>query len=234
MSIAAVCNPLTLSAALAVGVAGSVHCLAMCGGISGALGMRTRGIAGAARKSVHTATYQLGRLTSYTLAGAIVGASGGFLSAMFDLDRIAIITRIMAGLLLVAMALNTLFHWRPLSRLERLGGRLWTRLAPLARKLPSNGLLGSLLLGMLWGWLPCGFVYSMLMFAALSGGAAPAAALMLCFGLGTVPAVFGAGMLSARLGRVSVAYGLNQAAGWLLLIFGVLTMLGPFSPHSHH
>jgi sulfite exporter TauE/SafE len=57
---------------------------------------------------------------------------------------------------------------------------------------------------------------------------------MLCFGLGTVPAVFGAGMLSARLGRVSVAHGLNQAAGWLLLVFGVLTMLGPFSPHSHH
>ena len=175
----------------------------------------------------------MGRVTSYTLAG-IVGASGGFLSAMFDLEGFAVIARSMAGLLLIAMALNTLFHWRPLARLERLGGRLWSRLAPLARKLPSNGLLGSLLLGMLWGWLPCGFVYSMLMFAALSGGAAPAAALMLCFGLGTVPAVFGAGLLSARLGRVSVAYGLNQAAGWLLLIFGVLTMLGPFSPHSHH
>ena len=54
------------------------------------------------------------------------------------------------------------------------------------------------------GWLPCGFVYSILMFAALCGGAAPAAALMLCFGLGTVPAVFGAGLLSARLGRVGV------------------------------
>ena len=159
MSGAAVCNPLTLSAAFAVGVAGSVHCLAMCGGISGALGMRTRGIPGAAQRSVHTASYQVGRLSSYTLAGAIVGASGGLLSTMFDLDRIAVMARIMAGLLLVAMALNTLFHWRPLSRLERLGGRLWARLAPLARKLPSNGLSGSLLLGMLWGWLPCGFVY---------------------------------------------------------------------------
>jgi sulfite exporter TauE/SafE len=234
VNVAAVCNPLTLSAAVVVGVAGSVHCLAMCGGISGALGMRTRAAAGAAGATRHAATYQAGRLASYTLAGAIVGASGGFLSAMFDLERLAVIARIMAGLLLVAVALNTLLRWRPLARLERLGGRLWSRLAPLARKLPSHGLLGSLLLGMLWGWLPCGFVYSMLMFAALSGGAVQGAAMMLCFGLGTAPAVLGAGMLSARLGRVSIAYGLNRAAGWLLLIFGIVTALAPFGPHSHH
>ena len=86
-------------------------------------------------------------------------------------------------------------------------------MAPLVRQLPSNGFLGSLLLGMLWGWLPCGFVYSTLLFAALSGDAAPAAAMMLCFGLGTVPAVLGAGILSRGSGEFSVAYGLSQGAG---------------------
>ena len=90
-----------------------------------------------------------------------------------------------------------------------------------------------LLLGMLWGWLPCGFIYSMLIFAALAGSAAQAAAMMLCFGLGTAPAVFGASMLSAQLGRVTVARGLNKVAGWLLLVFGALTLLGPLS-HAHH
>lgn len=233
MMPAAVCDPLSLSAAFVVGMAGSVHCLAMCGGLSGALGIRARRAAAPSRASLHTASYQVGRLASYTLAGAIVGACGGLLQAMFDWGRIVLVARFMAGAVLIAVALSVLSGWRPLLRLERLGGRLWGRIAPLARALPADGLAGSVLLGMLWGWLPCGFIYSMLIFAALAGSAAQGAAMMLCFGLGTAPAVFGAGMLSAQLGRVTLARGLNKAAGWLLLVFGALTLLGPFS-HAHH
>jgi sulfite exporter TauE/SafE len=233
MISAALCDPVSLSAAFVVGMAGSVHCLAMCGGLSGALGMRSRRAATPWQASMHAASYQIGRLTSYTLAGAIVGASGSLLQEMFDLDRLAVAARILAGLVLISVATGVLFNWRPLSRLERLGGRLWSRIAPLARSLPSTGLGGSILLGMLWGWLPCGFVYSMLIFAALAGSAGQAAAMMLCFGLGTAPAVFGASLLSAQLWRVTVARGLHQVAGWLLLIFGALTALGPLS-HAHH
>jgi hypothetical protein len=151
---------------------------------------------------------------------------------MADLDYVALIARILAGLVLIGVGTGVLFRWRPLALLERLGGRLWSRLAPLARIIPPNGIGGSLLLGMLWGWLPCGFVYSMLIFAALEGGAVHSAAMMLSFGLGTAPAVFGAGLLSARVGCLSVAGGLHIAAGWLLLAFGALTILGPLS-HVH-
>lgn len=234
MTFAAVCNPLTLSAAFVMGVAGSVHCLAMCGGISGALGMRTRALTSPVRASLHAATYQLGRLTSYGAAGAIVGASSGLFRTMFDLSRLALLARIAGGLVVIAVAAGVLFNWRPQARLERLGAHLWRRMAPLARRFPSTGLRGALLLGMLWGWLPCGFVYSMLLFAALSGGAAQSAAMMVSFGLGTAPAVLGAGVLSHRLWRMTVAPGMNKAAGWLLLVFGALMMLGPFSPHAHH
>jgi uncharacterized protein len=230
---AAVCDPVSLSAAFVVGLAGSVHCLAMCGGLSGALGMRARRAAAPLRASMHAASYQIGRLASYTLAGAIVGACGGQLQAMFDLDRIALAARILAGLVLISVATGILFSWRPLSGLERLGGRLWSHIVPVARKLPTTGLTGSVLLGMLWGWLPCGFVYSMLIFAALAGSAAQAAAMMLCFGLGTAPAVLGASLLSAQLWRVTIARGLHNVAGWLLLAFGALTLLGPLS-HAHH
>jgi sulfite exporter TauE/SafE len=205
----------------------------MCGGLSGALGMRSRRAAASWQASVHAASYQIGRLTSYTLAGAVVGASGSLLQEMFDFDRLAVAARILAGLVLISIAIGVLINWRPLSRLERLGGRLWSRIAPLARRLPPTGLGGSVLLGMLWGWLPCGFVYSMLIFAALAGSARQAAAMMLCFGLGTVPAVFGASILSAQLWRVTVARGLHKVAGWLLLAFGALTALGPLS-HAHH
>ena len=174
-----------------------------------------------------TAAYQAGRLTSYTAAGAIVGACSGLLLGVFDLDLIARLARVLAGLVLASLGIGVLFKWRPLQHLERLGGRLWRHLAPLARKVPSSGLAGSLLLGALWGWLPCGFIYSMLIFAALKGGALQGALMMLFFGLGTAPAVFGAGVLGAHIGGWSMARGLNTAAGWLLLAFGALTIVAP-------
>ena len=228
-----ICDPLTLSAAFVVGMAGSVHCLAMCGGVSGALGMRARSAATPGRASMLTACHQIGRLGSYTLAGAAVGVFSGAMQSMFDLDRVALIARIMAGGVLIAVGAGVLFKRRPLAGLERLGGRLWRHLAPLARVIPPAGIGGSLLLGMLWGWLPCGFVYSMLVFAALKGGALQAGAMMLFFGLGTAPAVFGAGVLSAQAGRVAMARGLHTVSGWLLLAFGALTIVGPLYPMHH-
>ncbi|HMA00686.1 MAG TPA: sulfite exporter TauE/SafE family protein [Steroidobacteraceae bacterium] len=225
-------DPLSLSAAFVVGLAGSVHCLAMCGGISGALGMRARGASTPRRAAALTACHQTGRLCSYALAGAIVGVFSALMQGMADLDYVALIARILAGLVLAAIGAGIALKWRPLV-LERLGARLWSRLSPLARIIPPHGAAGALLLGMLWGWLPCGFVYSMLIFAALKGGALQAAALMFVFGLGTIPAVFGAGLLSAEIGRISVARGVHAAAGWLLLVFGVLTIVGPFSSVHH-
>lgn len=229
----AVCDPLTLAAAFTVGVAGSVHCLAMCGGIAGALGLRARRAPSVRRAWLLTAAYQVGRLGSYTAAGAIVGALSGSVQGVLGGDAVALTARVLAGGVLVAVGVSVLFKWRPLAALERLGGRLWRVLAPLARAIPPNGVGSAVLLGALWGWLPCGFVYSMLIFAALQGGAGSGAALLLLFGLGTAPAVFGAGILSAQIGRWSMARGLHQAAGSLLLAFGVMTMLGPLH-HAHH
>jgi sulfite exporter TauE/SafE len=227
------CDAVSLSAAFVAGMAGSVHCLAMCGGLSAALGLRARRAPNAPRASLLAACHQAGRLTSYTLAGDIVGAFSGLLQGILDFDRMALIARMLAGLMLITISLGVLFHRRPLAIVERMGGSLWRRVAPLARSLPAAGIGSSLLLGMLWGWLPCGFIYSMLMFAALKGGAIQGAALMLCFGLGTVPAVFGASLISAQVGRVTMARGLNVAAGWLLLVFGALTMFGPWN-YAHH
>jgi len=231
----AVSGPISLLAALVAGAAGSVHCLAMCGGLSGALGLRARRNGAAPGKSfVHSLVYQVGRIASYGIAGALVGAFGGVLQAVFDFGRMALIVRILAGIILIAAAIGVLFKWRPLWRLELLGGRLWNRIAPLARAVPAGGLRGSLLLGMVWGWLPCGLIYSMLLVAALAGSAFMGAATMVSFGVGTAPAVLAAGLVSGQVWRVAMARGLNFAAGSLLLVFGLATMLGPLSLHAHH
>lgn len=228
-------GPISLFAAFLAGAAGSAHCLAMCGGLSGALGMRARRNGAAPGKAfLHAVTYQAGRITSYSIAGAVVGAFGGVLQAVFDFDRVALVSRVLTGVVLVLAAIGVLFKWRPLSRLELLGERLWTLVAPAARAIPAAGLRGSLLLGMMWGWLPCGLIYSMLLVAALAGSALQGAATMLSFGLGTAPTVLAVGMLSGQMWRVAMARGLNLAAGSLLLVFGLLTMLGPLTQHAHH
>lgn len=229
----AVCNPVSLTAAFLVGMAGSMHCVAMCGGISGALGMRARSISGSGRTSLLTLMHQVGRVTSYTLAGAIVGACSGLILSLFDVNKLALGARIAAGSVLVAIATNILFKWQSLGLLERAGARLWRRLAPLGAHISPQGKLGSLLLGMLWGWLPCGFVYSVLIFAALQGGAIQGAAMMLCFGLGTLPALLGAGLLGSKLGTLGGVRRLNGVTGWVVLLFGVWTIAGPFTHHHH-
>lgn len=230
--VMAFCGSMTLLAAFVAGSAGSVHCLAMCGGLSGALGLRARRIgASSARSAGHAVTYQAGRLCSYSLAGALAGGVGASFRLWVDVDRLAEIMRVMAGVLLIAAAWGLLFRRRPLAPLERLGAGVWKRLAPLARRIPAGNLGGSFGIGLLWGFLPCGMVYSLLLIAALAGSMASGAATMLFFGLGTLPAVLGAALASSHALRLGGGERFRMVAGTLLLICGVLSVLGPLSLH---
>jgi sulfite exporter TauE/SafE len=193
-----------------------------------------RGGATPGRAFVHALTYQVGRIGSYAMAGARVGSFGGVLRAAFDLRTAALVSRSLAGFVLILAAVGVLSKWRPLSRLEHLGGRLWKHLAPVARALPATGLRSSLLLGMLWGWLPCGLIYSMLLVAALAGGPLQGAVTMLSFGLGTAPAMLATGLAGGQVWRAVMARRFNVAAGSLLLVFGFLSMLAPWSRYAHH
>jgi uncharacterized protein len=224
---------LSLAAAFAAGIAGSVHCVAMCGGISGALGMRAQRLGAApGHARLHAVCYQIGRIASYATAGAVCGTFGGALGALLDLQGIAAGMRLAAGLLLIALSLRVLLGWHLLDPLERAGALLWSRLAPLARGRAFSGITGSLLLGMLWGWMPCGLIYSMLLFATLAGGAVPGAAAMALFGLGTLPAMLGGGLLTTHAWRWKAARGVHAGAGLLLLVFGIATLLAPLW-HMH-
>jgi sulfite exporter TauE/SafE len=228
------CGSLSLVAAFLAGMAGSVHCLAMCGGLSGALVLRVRRSgASPGRTITHTVTYQLGRLASYGLAGALGGSVIGVVPALFEFQPLGLALRALAGLVLVAAAIGVLFTWRPLARIEQLGGRLWRHITPLTRNIPVDRIGGSFLLGMLWGWLPCGMVYSMVLVAALSGTPAKGAATMLCFGLGTLPAILSAGLAGAQLLRLSAGRRLNTVFGALLLVLGIMTVIAPWGMHTH-
>jgi sulfite exporter TauE/SafE len=224
---------ISLSAAFVAGAAGSVHCLAMCGGLAAALGMRSPGPASKALRDAWL--YHCGRLGGYGLAGALFGLLGATLLVTVNLPLLATVARTGAGVLLVLAALKILLGWNLLASIEHAGARYWKALQPIARRaLQTSGVTRSLLVGLLWGWLPCGLVYSMLMFAGLSGDSAHGAGIMVAFGLGTMPTMLTSSAFAARLGTWIRQRGIRQLGGALLLLFGCWTVWSALpSPHHH-
>ena len=132
--------------------------------------------------------YNLGRISSYTLAGLLLGLAGWAVAN----SPLVMGLRVVAALLLIAMGLYLAGWWSGLTRIEALGRGLWRYIQPLTRRfMPVTSLPRALVLGSLWGWLPCGLVYSTLLWAASQGNALDSAALMLAFGLGTLPVLAG-------------------------------------------
>jgi len=203
-----------------VGLLGGTHCAAMCGGIVGALTLP-----GAAQQRavwpLHFA-YNIGRIGSYTLAGALVGAIGSVGLLFNEILPVQLALYVVANLMLVALGLYLTGVTRTLEFAERFGQKLWTRIQPLTKRfLPAQTVSRALPLGMLWGWLPCGMVYSVLTTALVAGSAGRGAGLMLAFGLGTLPNLLLAGLLLKRLRDVVRARTVRLASGLLVLGFGV-------------
>ena len=219
--------PLSLGAAFIAGLAGSVHCVAMCGGISAALGVmaRRRGLTTGAA-ALQALGNQVGRVGSYALAGAGCGAFGGVLVTLFDLEPLSLAVRIGGGCLLMAVAARVLFGWQLTAPLERQGARTWAWLVPRLHGLPLRGFGGAVLLGIGWGWMPCGLVYSMLVFATTTGSALRGAATMALFGIGTWPLLLGTSLFSGQFAKVAVARGIHATAGVILLACGAATVAG--------
>lgn len=218
---------LSLWAALVAGLAGSGHCLAMCGGIAGALAMRgnATGAVGASfgTRLTLALAYNVSRVTSYAIAGAIAGLLGRTLLAAVDVAPLSMALRIVAGAVMIAAAGRLLFGWRLLDPLEAAGAGVWRKLLPWAsgRGRARGGIGGAVALGLAWGWLPCGLTYSMLLLAATTASIATGALVMAAFGIGTLPAMVSATVAFDRAARtLATKATLRTAAGALLLAFG--------------
>jgi sulfite exporter TauE/SafE len=210
-----------LLSAFVVGLLGGVHCVGMCGGIVGALsfGLRTE------RNLPILLAYNVGRISSYTLAGALMGALGFYFSGLLPVQTAQKVLLSLAGLFLILMGLYLAGWWNVLSRVERVGGFLWRRIEPMGRGLlPVRSVRQGLLLGLLWGWLPCGLVYSALVWTVSAGGALEGALLMLAFGLGTLPNLLLMGVAAVQLDRWVKLPAVRAAAGTLVMVFGVLLL----------
>ncbi len=207
-----------LAAIFLIGLLGGVHCIGMCGGIVGALTLQTPRRSRA--WSMHLA-YSAGRIASYAAAGAIMGLIGGAGLIFNHILPVQLLFYVLANLVLIGLGLYLAGLANQLVRLESLGAWLWRRVQPYsARVLPADTMAKAFALGTLWGWLPCGLVYSILASALVSGGAASGAGVMLAFGLGTLPNLLLAGMAFKRLREITANRRLRLAAGALVAVFG--------------
>ena len=216
-----------LGAALLLGFVGSVHCLGMCGGIAGALGQSLPPGTPTAT-GLRSSLYSLGRISSYAMAGALVGALG---HAFATASGIGLSLRIAAGLLIGLIGLHVGGWWNGMAFVERAGLGVWRRILPLARRLGRPDRAWKIFAtGLLWGWLPCGLVYSALVAASATGTARSGALFMFCFGLGTLPALVFASGLASTLGGLARGAATRKGAGILLVIFGLWTVYGALGP----
>jgi len=221
---------LTLGAAFLLGLAASGHCLVMCGGITAALGMASaRDEQGRLRPAL-LATYQLGRITSYALAGLLFAGILGGLISLLDIESVRRTLRVVSGLALLLGALVAFGGVRDPG--VGIGRKLWPKLAPLGRRLlPVKTLPRGFAFGMVWGWMPCGFVYSVLLIATLQLDAGWGALTMAAFGLGTAPALFMAALGAERFKGVASRPGARHLAGSVLVVSALLTFAGPWVEH---
>jgi len=217
--------------AFLVGLLGGVHCVGMCGGIVTALSLSLPGQVSApgqpaAAKLPLVLAYNIGRIASYTVIGALFGGIGALAIHSSGLRSVQLVLLVIASLFMIALGLYLGGWWRGLTRIEQLGGWVWKRLEPFSRHLiPVRTPARALLLGAIWGWLPCGLVYSVVVGSISTGDPIKGALLLLSFGLGTLPNLLAMGLFAGWISAQVRKPWVRQAAGLLVAGFGLWTLL---------
>lgn len=227
-----------------VGLLGSVHCAGMCGGIVSAMSVVSSAkkfpvavVAAHASPGwkqtaigydaiLRVGSYNLGRISSYAVAGAAAGGLARSARVIARLSTLQMDGYWIVNLILIGMGLYLCGWWRGMAYLENAGKILWKKIFPLTAKLlPLDSSLKMMAAGSVWGWLPCGMVYSMLFTALMSGSAVTGAIVMAAFGLGTLPMLVTLGLVGEKIKATMQRPLVRQTGGLIVIGFGVLGLL---------
>ena len=231
---------ITFISAFFVGLFSTLHCVGMCGGIIGAL---TFSLPEKIRNNrwrliPYVSAYNFGRISSYTVAGALAGGFGDQLVSLAPRNG-HLALQLFASALMVGIGLY-LAGWFPaFARIEHLGKPIWKKLEPISQKLiPVKSPSHAFLFGAVWGWLPCGLIYTALIWSSTASSAKDGALLMLAFGAGTLPTVMIAGILTGWFVRLSRSTYIRPIVGLsvivMALVTGYLALQHSGMPHLHH
>ncbi len=217
----------TYITAFTVGLLGGVHCVGMCGGIVGALGFAIQSPENQQKTPRNGLlsllfAYNAGRILSYTLAGGLMGGLGWLVSVWTEIQMLQIFLQLLAALFMLLMGLYISGWWMGLNYVEKVGAHVWQHIQPIAQTLlPVKSVSGALMLGGLWGWLPCGLVYSVLVWSVATGDFIHGALLMLFFGLGTLPNLIAMGLFANQLKVLVQKQAIRNLAGIMVIGFAI-------------
>ncbi len=223
--------------ALLMGLFSSLHCLSMCGSIIGSLTLSLRKEIREQKALLFTfiLSYNLGRISSYAAAGLIAGLLGHVLSLPFAEGTGYRLLQIVSALIMLGAGLHIAGWFPRFAYIERAGVVVWKQIEPYGRKLmPVETKCQAYVFGMIWGWLPCGLVYTALALAAATGDVVRSTFTMLAFGAGTLPAVIGVGIMTSWAVRLSRMRKFRQAAGITLIILAILAAFPWLNPMVLH
>lgn len=219
--------PAEWTIAFLLGLLSSTHCLGMCGGIAGALSFslapevraRPRGL------MAFNLAYNAGRISSYLVAGALVAASAGALAGIVGVANRPLMA-LLGATFLVAVGLYIAGWFPRFARIEALGRPLWRYLEPLGRRLlPVGRVPQAYAFGLVWGWLPCGLVYSALLYSLTTEDAWRGASFMLFFGLGTMPMLFTVGVMASGAAAKLRSPRLRRLAGATIVMLAPVPLI---------
>jgi sulfite exporter TauE/SafE len=225
-------NPLldvtALLTAFFVGLLGSGHCFGMCGGIAAGLGSLTVNEQSKGQNKhrfVGAFLFNFGRIVSYAALGLIAATLLASVGTVLNVPQWGMLLRFMTALMIFLIGLQFLFNWQTLVSVERAGAKVWKHVLPIAVKASSlPGGSGRLLLGLCWGLLPCGLVYSVILTAAAAGSAISGAAVMLAFGLGTLPSMLGMSLAAPVLAAMLSDRWTKKLMGAALILLAVISV----------
>jgi sulfite exporter TauE/SafE len=212
--------------AMLVGLLSAAHCVGMCGGIVGALGFSLQS---AKRQRPNrlfalTLAYNAGRVLSYSVAGTLLGGIGVAVGDSWAF--IGFLLRTVSALVTVAIGLFLMGIWPRLAAIERMGEPIWHAIEPLGRRLlPIHSLGRALAFGLVWGWLPCGLVYAMLLNAPAQGSAVAGGIYMAMFGIGTLPVMVGSGLVMVGLRNLLAHRAVAILGGALVVLMGLYSLV---------
>ena len=221
--------------AFTMGLFSSMHCIGMCGSIIGTLTLSLSPEIRSKKTRLFpfVLNYNLGRIFSYTLAGALVGVIESLLSLPFSHGEGHRILQLVSAVVMASAGLYVAGWFPHFAYIEKAGMQVWKKLEPFGRKLiPVKNCTQAYLFGMVWGWLPCGLVYTALALAATTGDISKSALTMLAFGLGTLPAVMGVGIMTGVLMRLSRMQYFKQVVGLLMMTLALLAALPWLNPYA--
>lgn len=217
-----------LLTAFLVGLLGSGHCFGMCGGIAAGLGtlpVHGEGEEPARPRFSSALLFNLGRIASYTALGLLSAWIVGGAGEMLSIPKWSMILRFLTALMIFLIGLQFLFNWQTLAIIERGGAKIWNRVLPLAvraSKLPGGS--GRLAVGLCWGLLPCGLVYSVLLTASAAPEPLLGGVIMLAFGIGTLPSMLGIALAAPALSALLNDRWTRRLMGAALVLLAVLSV----------